>query len=67
MQNCESKNENRVCMYKNEGYLETQLPKKKEMLNKIFSANETSDAFNLEWTVLELPVNEIYQKLKYSQ
>ena len=41
--------------------------KKKEMLNKIFSANETSDAFNLEWTVLELPVNEIYQKLKYSQ
>ena len=37
------------------------------MLNKIFSANETSDAFNLEWTVLELPVNEIYQKLKYSQ
>ena len=41
--------------------------KKKEMLNKIFSANETSNAFNLEWTILELPVNEIYQKLKYSQ
>ena len=52
---------------KMKGILKLSYKKKKEMLNKIFSANETSNAFNLEWTILELPVNEIYQKLKYSQ
>lgn len=44
------------------GILKLSCKKKKEMLNKIFSASETSDVFNLEQTILELPVNEIYQK-----